>query len=69
MAGGGADNVLWNLKPTPESDAAYHRGADISRLSHFAGEEEGTRGSQSNTVPHVARSLRFFTRAVAAHIA
>ena len=41
MASGGADNVLWCLQPAPESDSAYHRGADISRLSQFAGEEEG----------------------------
>ena len=41
MASDGADNVLWCLHPDMESDSAYHRGADISRLSQFAGEEEG----------------------------
>ena len=33
-------NVLWALKPKSESDAAYHRGADISRLSQYAWEDE-----------------------------
>jgi len=33
-------NVLWVVKPKPESDAAFHRGADVSKLSQFATEEE-----------------------------
>ena len=33
-------NVLWALHPMPESDAAYHRGADISMLSQFVHEKE-----------------------------
>lgn len=39
MASGGP-NVLWGLKPHPESDDGFHRGADISMLSQFAGERE-----------------------------
>ena len=46
MAGDGMENVLWCLQPAAESDSAYHRGADISRLSQFAGEEEGARGGR-----------------------
>ena len=38
-----APNVLWELQPKAESDSAYHRGADISMLSQFKGEEEGAR--------------------------
>ena len=38
--GRGYANVLWELQPTVQSDAAYHRGADISMLSQFAGEKE-----------------------------
>ena len=34
-------NVLWELDARPESDSGFHRGADISMLSQFAGEEEG----------------------------
>jgi len=37
---GRGSNVLWELKPQAETDAAYHRGADISMLSQFAGEQE-----------------------------
>ena len=33
-------NVLWRLRATADSDIAYHRGADISMLSQFAGEDE-----------------------------
>jgi len=36
----GAYNILWTLHPQAQSDAAYHRGADISMLSQFASEEE-----------------------------
>ena len=34
------ENVLWQLQSRPESDGAYHIGADISRLSQFAAEDE-----------------------------
>ena len=37
---GAGDNVLWELQTKPESDAGFHRGADISMLSQFAGEDE-----------------------------
>ena len=37
---GPGDNVLWELRTRPESDSAFHRGADISMLSQFAGEDE-----------------------------
>mmetsp|Transcript_48529 Transcript_48529/g.127834 ORF Transcript_48529/g.127834 Transcript_48529/m.127834 type:complete len:332 (-) Transcript_48529:328-1323(-) len=37
---GGGSNVLWELHPELESDAGYHRGADISMLSQFPHEEE-----------------------------
>ena len=37
---GPGDNVLWELRTKPESDAGFHRGADISMLSQFAGEDE-----------------------------
>lgn len=33
-------NVLWQLKTNPDSDAGFHRGADISMLSQHAGEDE-----------------------------
>ena len=33
-------NVLWELKPRGQSDAAFHHGADVSSLSQFAAEEE-----------------------------
>ena len=33
-------NVLWELEARPESDSAYHCGADISLLSQFAQEKE-----------------------------
>ena len=36
----GDANVLWELAPREESDAAYHCGADISMLSQFGAEEE-----------------------------
>ena len=36
----GAHNVLWSLHPQAQSDAAYHRGADISLISQFVNEEE-----------------------------
>lgn len=35
-----ASNVLWVLKAKQQSDAAYHRGADIKSLSQFAHEDE-----------------------------
>jgi len=37
---GDGPNVLWELEPGKPSDAAYHRGADISMLSQFAAENE-----------------------------
>jgi len=40
MDAGGGPNVLWELQPRAESDAAYHHGADISMLSQFAAEAE-----------------------------
>jgi len=33
-------NVLWNLKPGPETDDGYHCGADIAMLSQFGAEAE-----------------------------
>lgn len=33
-------NVLWQLKPKTETDAGFHRGADISLLSQFVSEAE-----------------------------
>eukprot|EP00961_Rhodomonas_salina_P023404 314243-Rhodomonas_salina.2 len=33
-------NVLWELRPSTESDVAYRQGADISMLSQFAAEAE-----------------------------
>lgn len=33
-------NVLWELQPAPESDAAFHCGADIGLLSQFSSEQE-----------------------------
>lgn len=35
-----APNVLWELKPAPQSDTAYHVGADIAFLSQFPAEQE-----------------------------
>ena len=35
------ENVLWVLNCGPQSDAAFHSGADIALLSQFAGECEG----------------------------
>ncbi len=37
---GSGGNVMWNLKPGPETDEAYHAGADVSMLSQFGAEEE-----------------------------
>lgn len=37
---GEGDNVLWALQAQAESDAGYHRGADIGLLSQFAAEAE-----------------------------
>jgi hypothetical protein len=37
---GKGKNVLWCLHPSPETDVAYHRGADISLLSQFGSEDE-----------------------------
>ena len=36
----GGPNLLWQLQPKKESDAAFHRGAGISMLSQFSEEEE-----------------------------
>lgn len=36
----GNANVLWELCPSGESDMAYHRGADVERLSQFTTEQE-----------------------------
>ena len=36
----GRPNLLWQFQPKKESDAAFHRGADISMLSQFSEEEE-----------------------------
>ena len=33
-------NVLWELQPRVESDAGFHYGADISKLSQFTAEQE-----------------------------
>ena len=43
---GSGQNVLWRLHSSGDSDAAFHRGADISMFSQFAGEDE---------VPHARR--------------
>ena len=40
MSPGLSNNVLWEVQPSPESDAAFHYGADISLLSHFAEESK-----------------------------
>ena len=40
MPPGLSNNVLWEVQPSPESDAACHNGADISLLSQFAEESE-----------------------------
>eukprot|EP00747_Dinoflagellata_sp_TGD_P158627 gnl/TRDRNA2_/TRDRNA2_177828_c0_seq5.p1 gnl/TRDRNA2_/TRDRNA2_177828_c0~~gnl/TRDRNA2_/TRDRNA2_177828_c0_seq5.p1 ORF type:complete len:125 (-),score=11.00 gnl/TRDRNA2_/TRDRNA2_177828_c0_seq5:103-477(-) len=37
---GSDSNVLWELEPGKQSDVAFHRGADISMLSQYAGEQE-----------------------------
>jgi hypothetical protein len=37
---GEGTNVLWELQARTASDAAFHRGADISMLSQFAQEDE-----------------------------
>lgn len=37
---GGGPNVLWVLHQKPPSDAGVHRGASISMLSQFEGEDE-----------------------------
>jgi len=36
----GHHNILWKIEAKDESDVAFHRGADVSRLSQFAAEEE-----------------------------
>jgi Ca2+-binding EF-hand superfamily protein len=38
--GRGHHNILWKIEAMDESDVAFHRGADVSRLSQFAAEEE-----------------------------
>ena len=40
MSSEGADNVLWVLKQSSETDDGYHSGADISMLSQFEAEKE-----------------------------
>ena len=35
-----ARNVLWELRPSPQTDEAFHRGADVAMLSQFAAERE-----------------------------
>jgi len=37
---GPGSNVLWELQTSPESDVAYHYGADISQISQFGHESE-----------------------------
>ena len=37
---GDGENVLWSMQQRAESDAGFHSGADIGRLSQFAAEEE-----------------------------
>jgi hypothetical protein len=37
---GTGPNVLWELSPSMQTDAAFHRGTDISMLSQFAAEAE-----------------------------
>jgi hypothetical protein len=37
---GHGPNVLWKLHTQSESDAGYHRGADVSMLSQFEKEKE-----------------------------
>lgn len=37
---GDGSNVMWALHPQMESDAGFHRGADISIISQFAAENE-----------------------------
>ncbi len=37
---GKGSNVLWELHTSKEDDAAYHRGAEVSKLSQFAAEDE-----------------------------
>lgn len=37
---GRGNNIMWEIKTEPESDAGYHCGADVSKLSQFAEEEE-----------------------------
>ena len=44
-------NVLWELYPQLESDTGFHRGADISLLSQFTGEEEGVWTRPALTTP------------------
>ena len=39
-AAAGTKNVLWAILPQPESDDAYHIGADVSLLSQFSHEAE-----------------------------
>eukprot|EP00966_Prymnesium_polylepis_P145543 3361512-Prymnesium_polylepis.2 len=52
----GDQNVLWCLKPQPESDSAYHHGADISLLSQYAGEEEGATSHCDPRTPRAPRA-------------
>ena len=37
---GTGSNVLWEIIPKAESNTAYHRGAEVGKLSQFAGEDE-----------------------------
>lgn len=55
----GGPNVLWELHPRPESDSAYHRGAEIAMLSQFAAEREGAHAANSAAAtPPVTTAVR-----------
>ena len=61
------ENVLWQLQSRPESDGAYHIGADISRLSQFSSEKEVLYPPytmllvQDDAMPHVNARSRSLT--------
>ena len=52
-------NILWALMPGPETDTAYHRGADISMISQFPAEQEGEDESGGGS-PHALITSRAF---------
>eukprot|EP00322_Chrysochromulina_rotalis_P013764 CAMPEP_0115837498 /NCGR_PEP_ID=MMETSP0287-20121206/5250_1 /TAXON_ID=412157 /ORGANISM="Chrysochromulina rotalis, Strain UIO044" /LENGTH=718 /DNA_ID=CAMNT_0003291007 /DNA_START=17 /DNA_END=2173 /DNA_ORIENTATION=+ len=54
----GTPNVLWALRPKPQSDGAYHHGADISMLSQFAGEDEVLFPPCTMLIYHVLRGTK-----------